>query len=92
MERIQKTSNSETFPFIDHVQYFGVVFDKMITWSLGTDMIKEKACRTITRVYSSLKSEQLKVNIKLTLYKKWSIKTYTCTPVLMSITISTCIY
>jgi hypothetical protein len=41
-----------TSPFVNHVKYLGVIFDKTITWRLHIEMIEAKAFRTIIRIYS----------------------------------------
>jgi hypothetical protein len=53
-------------PFVNHVKYLGVIFDKRITWRLPIEVIKAKAFRTFIRIYSLFESERLSVNIKLT--------------------------
>jgi hypothetical protein len=67
-------------PFVNHVRYLGVIFDKRITWRLHIEMIEAKACRTFIGIYSLLKSERLSANIKLTLHKALirSVMTYVC--------------
>jgi hypothetical protein len=74
------TLNGQKIPFVNHVKYLGVIFDKRITWRLQIDMIEAKSLRTFIRVCSLFKSERLSVNIKLTLNKaliKSVIITYT---------------
>jgi hypothetical protein len=44
------------------------MFDKMSTWRLHIDMIEAKIFRTFIRIYSLLKSERWRANIKLTLH------------------------
>jgi hypothetical protein len=63
------TLNGQNIPFINHVKYLCVIFNKRITWRLHIEMIKAKAFRTVTRIYSLFKSERLSVNIELTLHK-----------------------
>jgi hypothetical protein len=46
-------------PFVSHIKYLGVIFNKRITWRLHIEMIKTKAFRTFIRVYSLLKSGRL---------------------------------
>jgi hypothetical protein len=61
--------NGRKIPFVHHVKYIGVIFDKRITWRFHTEMIETKAFRTFIRIYSLLKSEHLTSNIRLTLHK-----------------------
>jgi hypothetical protein len=61
------TLNGRNIPFVHHVKYLGVIFDKRITWRLHIEMIEAKAFRAFIRVYSLLKSEHLSSNIKLLL-------------------------
>jgi hypothetical protein len=63
------TLNGRNIPFVIHVKYLDVIFDKRITWRLHIEMIEAKAFRTFIRIYSLLKSERLSANIKLTLRK-----------------------
>jgi hypothetical protein len=74
------TLNGWNIPFINHVKYLGVVFDKRVTWRLHIGMTEAKAFRTFIRIYSLLKSERLRANIKITLHKALikSVMTYTC--------------
>jgi hypothetical protein len=74
------TLNGQNIPFVNHVKYLGVFFDKRFTWRLHIKMIETKAFRTFIRIYSLLKSERLSANIKLTLHKALivSVLTYTC--------------
>jgi hypothetical protein len=74
------TLNGRNIPFINHVKYLCVIFDKRITWRLHIEMVEAKAFRTFVRIYSLLKSERLSANIKLTLHKALirSVITYAC--------------
>jgi hypothetical protein len=54
-------------PFVNNVQYLGVIFDKKITWRPHREMIKTKALRTFIRVHALFK--RLSTNIKLTPHK-----------------------
>jgi hypothetical protein len=74
------TLNGRNIPFVNHVKYVGVIFDKKITRRLQIEMIEAKAFRTLIRVYSLLKNECLSDNIKLTLHKLLirSVMTYVC--------------
>jgi hypothetical protein len=67
-------------PFVKSVKYFGVIFDKKVTWRLHIEMIEAKTFRTFIRIYSLFKSERLSTNIKLTLHKALmsNIMTYAC--------------
>jgi hypothetical protein len=56
-------------PFVNHVKYLGVIFDKRITWRQHIETIEVKAFRTFIRIYSLFKSERLNANIKLSPYK-----------------------
>jgi hypothetical protein len=53
------TLNGRNIPFVSHVKYLGVIFDKRIKWRLHLEMIEAKAFRTFIRIYSLLKSERL---------------------------------
>jgi hypothetical protein len=63
------TLNGRNIPFVNNVQYLGVLFDKRMTWRLHIQMIEAKAFRTFIRIYSLFRSERLSANIKLTLHK-----------------------
>jgi hypothetical protein len=74
------TLNGRSIPFVNHVKYLGVIFDKRITWKLDIEMIETKAFRTFIRIYSLFKSERLSANIKVTLHKaliRW-LMIYAC--------------
>jgi hypothetical protein len=47
--------NGQNNPFVNHVKYLGVFFDKRITWRLHIEMIEAKAFRTFIRIYSLFK-------------------------------------
>jgi hypothetical protein len=70
----------QNIPYIKHVEYLGVIFDKRITWKLLIEMIEAKAFRTFITIYSPFNSERLSTNSKLTLHKALirSVMTYTC--------------
>jgi hypothetical protein len=72
------TLNGRNIPFVNHVKYLGVIFDKRITCRLQLEMIEAKAFRTFIRIFSVFKSESLCANIKLTLHKELirSVMTY----------------
>jgi hypothetical protein len=72
--------NGQNIPFVSHVKYLCVIFNKRITWRLHIEMIEAKAFRTFSRIYSLFKSERLSANIKLTLHKELirSVTTYAC--------------
>jgi hypothetical protein len=63
------TLNGWNIPFVNHVKYLCVIFDKRFTWRPYIKMIKAKAFRTCIRIYSIFKSELINANIKLTLHK-----------------------
>jgi hypothetical protein len=67
-------------PFVNHIKYLGVIFDKRITWRLHSEMIEAKAFRTFITIYSLLKSEPLSANLKLNLHKALirTVITYAC--------------
>jgi hypothetical protein len=71
--------NGRNIPFVNHVKYLGVIFDKRITWRLHIEMIKAKAFRTFIGIYSLFKNERLSANIKLALHNALirSVMTYT---------------
>jgi hypothetical protein len=39
------TLNGQNIPFVNHVKYLGVIFDKRVTWGLHTGMIEAKTFR-----------------------------------------------
>jgi hypothetical protein len=41
------TLNGRDIPFVNHVKYLGVIFDKRITWKLHIEMIEAKAFKTL---------------------------------------------
>jgi hypothetical protein len=61
------TLNGRNIPFVNIVKSLGVIFDKIMTCALSIETIEAKAFRTVIRLYSLFKSEQLTANIKLTL-------------------------
>jgi hypothetical protein len=63
------TLNGRNIPFINHVKYLGVTFDKRITRRLQIKLIEAKAFRTFIRIYSLFKCDRLSTNVKLTLHK-----------------------
>jgi hypothetical protein len=63
------TLNGRKIPFVNHVNYLGVILDKRITWKLHLEMVEAKAFRTFIRIYSLLRSNRLSANIKLILHK-----------------------
>jgi hypothetical protein len=67
-------------PFVNHVKYLGVMFDKRNIWTLIIEMIEAKAFRTFIRDYFLFKSKRLSANIKLTLRRvlNRSAMTYAC--------------
>jgi hypothetical protein len=56
-------------PFVNHVKYLGVIFDRKITWRLHKEMIENEAFTIFVRICSLLKSERLNANIKLALHR-----------------------
>jgi hypothetical protein len=72
--------NVRNIPFVNHVKYLGVVFDKRITWRMHIEMIEAKVFRTSIRIYSLFKSERLSSNMELTLHKTLikSVISYAC--------------
>jgi hypothetical protein len=74
------TLNGRDIPFVNSINYFGVIFDGKVTWRLHIEMIDAKAFRTFIRIYFLFKSERLSTNIKLTLHKAFirGIMTYAC--------------
>jgi hypothetical protein len=70
--------NGQNIPFISHVKYLGVIFDKRITWRLHIEIIQANAVRTFIRIYTLFKSERLSADIKQTLHKALitSVMTY----------------
>jgi hypothetical protein len=63
------TLKGRNIPFVNHVKYLGVIFDKRITWRLHTEMTEANAFGTFIRVYSIFKGNLLSANMKLTLHK-----------------------
>jgi hypothetical protein len=59
------TLNGQNIPFVSHVKYLGVIFDKWITCRLHKEMTEAQAFRTFMRIYSLFRSERLSVNINL---------------------------
>jgi hypothetical protein len=57
------------YPFVNHIKYLGVIFDKRIAWRLHIEMTEAKALRTFIRIFSLFEREHLSFNIKLTLHK-----------------------
>jgi hypothetical protein len=68
-EEAHLTLNGQNIPFVNHVKYLGVIFDKRITWRLHIEMIEAKAFRTFIRIYFLFRSERLSANIKLSIHK-----------------------
>jgi hypothetical protein len=62
---IQRTE----YPFVNHVKYLGVIFDKRITSRLHREMTEDKNFRTFIRNYPYSKSERWNTKIKLTLHE-----------------------
>jgi predicted transcriptional regulator len=72
------TLNGRNIPFVNHVKYLGVIFDKRITGRLHIEMIEAKVFRTFIRIYSLFKSGLLSANIKLTLHTALIRSVMTC--------------
>jgi hypothetical protein len=74
------TLNGWNIPFVNHVKYLDVTFDKRITWRLHIEMTEAKAFRTFIRIYFLFKSERFNTIIKLTLHKALirTVMTYAC--------------
>jgi hypothetical protein len=72
--------NGWNSPIVSHVKYLVVIFDKVITWRLHTEIIESKAFRTFIRISSIFISGGLSDNIKLILHKalRRSVMTYVC--------------
>jgi hypothetical protein len=51
------TLNGWNISFVNNIKYLDVIFDKRITWRLGTEMAEDKAFRTFIRNYSLFKNE-----------------------------------
>jgi hypothetical protein len=45
------TLNGRNIPFVNSVNYLGVIFDKRMTWRLHIEIIEAKAFRTFIRIY-----------------------------------------
>jgi hypothetical protein len=56
--------NERNIPFVNHVKYLGVIFDKRITWRLHRELIEAKAFKIFIRVYSlfNLSDTELTLN------------------------------
>jgi hypothetical protein len=75
---VHLTLNERNIPFLSHVKYLGVIFDrKIIIRRMHIKMMEAKAFR-IFIVFTSYINKQLSVNIILTLHKAIvsSIKAY----------------
>jgi hypothetical protein len=72
--------NGRKIPFVNHVNYLDVIFNKRITWRMNIELTEAKAFRTFIRIYSVFESERLSASIKLTLLKALirSEMTYAC--------------
>jgi hypothetical protein len=72
--------NGRNIPFVNIVQYLGVIFDRRMTWRLHIEKIAAKALGTYIRIYSIFKSKRLRANIKLIVYRALirSIMNYAC--------------
>jgi hypothetical protein len=57
------TLNGRNTPFVNSVKYLSVIFDRRVTWRLHMEMIEAKAIRTFITMYSSFKSERLKLTL-----------------------------
>jgi hypothetical protein len=44
---IHLTLNGQCIPFVNHVKYVGVIFDKRISWRLHIEMIEARSIRTV---------------------------------------------
>jgi hypothetical protein len=69
--------NGPYIPFVNNVNYLGVIFDKKITWRPHIEMIEAKSLRKFIRIYSLFKNERLRAKIKLTLHKALIISVMT---------------
>jgi len=69
-----------TIPFVDHVKYLGVIFDKTIVWWLHIETVATIAFRTFLCTYPLSISRHLRITFKLTLHKAVirSVMTYVC--------------
>jgi hypothetical protein len=74
------TLNGRNIPFVNSLEYLGVVFDKKFTWRLHIVMIENMAFRTFIRIYSLFNSERLSTNFKFTLHRTLirTIMTFVC--------------
>jgi hypothetical protein len=74
------TLNGRNIPFVNHVKYLGVIFDRKIIGRLNIDTIEAKVFRTFLTDYPLFKSERLNANIKIILHKTLirSILIYAC--------------
>jgi hypothetical protein len=43
------TLNGRNIPFVSHIKYLGIIFDKRITWRLHIEMTESKDFRTFIR-------------------------------------------
>jgi hypothetical protein len=67
------TLNERNIPFVNHVKYLGIIFNKTITRRPRTEMTEAKAFTTFTIIYSLFKIERLSATIKLTHHKALNI-------------------
>jgi hypothetical protein len=72
--------NGRNIPFVNHVQFLGVILHTRIAWKLNIEMTEAKAFKRFIRIYSLFKNERLRANIKLNLHKALirSVMTYAC--------------
>jgi hypothetical protein len=61
--------NGWNIPFVSHVKYLCVIFDKRITWRPHIKVIDGMAFRIFISIYSLFKSNCSNANSKLTLHK-----------------------
>jgi hypothetical protein len=63
--RVHLTLNGRNIPFVNHVKYLAVIFDKMTTWRLHTEMTEAKAFRTFIRINSLFQKWRFSDNINI---------------------------
>jgi hypothetical protein len=72
--------NGRDIPFVNTATYLGVTFERRMTWRLHIERTVAKALCTYIKTYFIFKSERLRTDIKLTLYKApiRSVMTHAC--------------
>jgi hypothetical protein len=74
------TLNGRNIPFVNHVKYLAVTFDKRITWRLHKKLLKPRLSEYVLQSTPYSKVSVLSANIKPTLHKVLirSVMSYAC--------------